>query len=82
MEASYGKIIVYPCFSAIAPHQFLLKGLGSPGPPMERGSAHAHWIVQVLVRASTEAIQGDGETFYAKLGHEFLRTESYRKTKL
>lgn len=37
---------------------------------MQRSTAHAQWVVEVLVWASAETIQGNGETFYAKLGHD------------
>ena len=36
---------------------------------MKRGAAHPEWVVDVLVRASTEAVERDGKTFYTKLGH-------------
>lgn len=36
---------------------------------MQGRSADAERIVQVLVRAGTEAIQRDGETPYAQRGH-------------
>ena len=40
---------------------------------MKRGAAHAERVVDVLVWASAEAVERDGETFYTKLGHGVSR---------
>ena len=50
--------------AVIAEHVFL-KRPGGHGPAMQRGAAHAERIVEVLVRARTETVKGDGEIFDA-----------------
>jgi hypothetical protein len=47
----------------------LLKRSRGERPAMQGPSAHAEGIVQALVRPGTEAVQRNGKTFYAKLGH-------------
>lgn len=39
------------------------------GPAMQRGTAYAQWMGQVLIRPGTIAVQRNGEAFYAKFGH-------------
>jgi hypothetical protein len=40
---------------------------------MKRGATQAEWVVDVLVWASAEAVERDGETFDTKLGHVVSR---------
>jgi hypothetical protein len=40
---------------------------------MQRRAAHAQRVVEVLVRARTETVKGDGETFDAEFGHDVSR---------
>ena len=57
LKASSGKIIIKARSSAMATEQVLLKRSCREGPTMKRGAAHAEWVVDVLVRASAEAVE-------------------------
>ncbi len=69
LEPSNGKLFVYAGFSAILPKQLLLKGARGERPAMQRSAANAQRMLQILVRASAETVQRNGEAFYAKPGH-------------
>lgn len=70
LEPSGGVFIVDARLPAIATKQPLLNGSSGNQPAMKRGAADAQWIGDVLVRASAEAVQRNGETLYAKPGHD------------
>ena len=68
-ETTCSEVFVDAIFSGIAAEQLLLKGARGKCPGVQRSAADPERLVQSLIRPGAEAVQGDGETLYAKFGH-------------
>jgi hypothetical protein len=71
LKAPGGKVFVDAVLPAVVAEHVPLKRPRGHGPAMQRGATHAERVVEVLVPARAEAVQGDGETFDAEFGHGF-----------
>ena len=68
-ETTCSEVFVDAIFSGIAAEQLLLKGARGKCPGVQRSASDPERLVQSLIRPGAEAVQGDGETLYAKFGH-------------
>lgn len=68
-ESPGGKVVIDAGLSAVGAEQLGLKGARGKGPAVKTFSADAERVVQALFRAGAEAVDGDGEAFYAEFAH-------------